>query len=194
MPAIQSSGLARYATRSLHGRSDDQDPPGNTCLRLVRIYNILGHKGAKNDEKTGNRGCKGKKAAVYSLGAVQLLETDIAHIDCGVDGWCRYRLNAFDVLARRWLRCHSRRRPGRHGRPFGDEAVAGLSPEQVNGMRVRYDNGVQYKGGEFRAAANVLGLAVECIGADPPPAERLHRAVPQHAQARLRPAVRLEIF
>ena len=55
------------------------------------------------------------------------------------------------------------------------EAVAGLPPEQVKGMRVRCNNGSQYKSGEFRAAMNVLGLVVEYIRAgtlSPPPRQQ----------------------
>ena len=62
----------------------------------------FGHKRAKNDEKTGDQGIKGKKPQFAPLAPYQLLEADITYIHCGIDGWC-YCFNVVDVFSRKWF-------------------------------------------------------------------------------------------
>lgn len=74
----------------------------------------------------------------------------------------------------------------------GDRGRRRATAQTGQGLARALRQGAQYKGGEFRAAIKALGPAVECIWAGtPPPAEQPHRVVRQHAEARLRPAVRL---
>ena len=78
-------------------------------------------------------------------------------------------LNVFDVFTRRRLGyAFSPSARSASAVRSVTEAVAGLPPEQVKGMRIRCSNGVRCKGGEFRAAMKVLGLAVEYIWVSTP--------------------------
>ena len=163
-----SSERPTYGTRMLaHTASYEMGRPVNR-KKVVRICNILGIKGPKMTKNQAIRAAKAKKPQFAPLAPYQLLETDITYINCGVDGWC-YCFNVFDVFTRRWLGyVFSPSARSASAVQSVTEAVAGLPPEQVKDMRVRCDNGAQYKSGEFRAAMKVLGLAVEYIWVSTP--------------------------
>ena len=157
-----------YGTRMLaHTAAHEMGRPVNR-KKVVRICNILDIKGPKMTKKQAIRAAKSKKVQFVPSAPYQLLEADITYIDCGVDGW-GYCFNVFDVFTRRWLDyVFSPSAMSSSAVQSVTEAVAGLPPEQVKGMRVRCDNGTQYKSREFRTAMKVLGLAVEHIWVSTP--------------------------
>ena len=167
-----SSERPTYGTRMLaHTAAYEMGRPVNR-KKAGRICKILDIKGPKQT-KTGNQGVKSQKSKVKSLQFVpsapyRLSEADITYIHCGVDGWC-YCFNVVDVFSRKWLSyvfAPSARSASAVQSVL--DAVEGLSPDQIRGIRVRCDNGSQYTSGEFRKAMSVLGIKVEHIWVSTP--------------------------
>ena len=163
-----SSERPTYGTRMLaHTAAYEMGRPVNR-KKVRRICKILGIKGPKQTKKQAIRASKAKKVQFVPSAPYQLFEADITYIHCGVDGW-RCCFNVVDVLGRKWLSyVFSPSARSASAVQSALDAVEGLSPDQIRGIRVRCDNGSQYTSGEFRKAMSVLGIKVEHIWVSTP--------------------------
>ena len=92
----------------------------------------------------------------------QLWEADMSYVDCGADGWC-YCFNVIDAFTRKWV-----------GYSFSPSATSDVAIDSIvyaaasqkpdcNTLRIRTDNGTQYKSHKTRKAIKILGIAQEFI-------------------------------
>ncbi len=163
-----SSERPTHGTRMLaHMAAYEMGRPVNR-KKVRRICKILGIKGPKQTKKQAIRASKAKRVQFVPSAPYQLFEADITYIHCGVDGWC-YCFNVVDVFSRKWLSyVFSPSARSASAVQSVLNAVEGLSPDQIRGIRVRCDNGSQYTSGEFRKAMSILGIKVEHIWVSTP--------------------------
>lgn len=92
----------------------------------------------------------------------QLWEADMSYVDCGSDGWC-YCFNVIDAFTRKWV-----------GYSFSPSAVSDVAIESIvcsvasekpdcSVLRIRTDNGTQYKSHATRKSIKLLGINQEFI-------------------------------
>jgi len=92
----------------------------------------------------------------------QLWEADMSYVDCGDDGWC-YCFNVIDVFTRKWV-----------GYSFSPRAVSDVAIQSIvysvasqkpdcSNLRIRTDNGTQYKSHATRNSIKILGIKQEFI-------------------------------
>lgn len=92
----------------------------------------------------------------------QLWEADMSYVDCGSDGWC-YCFNVIDAFTRKWV-----------GYSFSPSATSDIAIQSIvyavasnkpdcNSLRIRTDNGTQYKSHATRNSIKLLGIQHEFI-------------------------------
>jgi len=92
----------------------------------------------------------------------QLWEADMSYVDCGADGWC-YCFNVIDAFTRKWV-----------GYSFSPVATSDVAIQSIvysvasqkpdcNNLRIRTDNGTQYKSHSTRNSIKLLGIKQEFI-------------------------------
>jgi len=92
----------------------------------------------------------------------QLWEADMSYVDCGADGWC-YCFNVIDAFTRKWV-----------GYSFSPSATSDVAIDSIvyatasqkpdcSTLRIRTDNGTQYKSHSTRNAIKLLGIQQEFI-------------------------------
>ena len=86
----------------------------------------------------------------------------MSYVDCGSDGWC-YCFNVVDAFTRKWV-----------GYSFSSSATSDVAISSIvyavasnkpdcSSLRIRTDNGTQYKSNATRKAIKLLGIQQEFI-------------------------------
>jgi len=92
----------------------------------------------------------------------QLWEADMSYVDCGADGWC-YCFNVIDAFTRKWVvYSFSPRATSDIAIDSIVYATASQKPD-VSHLRIRTDNGTQYKSNATRKSIKLLGIHQEFI-------------------------------
>jgi transposase InsO family protein len=153
-------GRPSYGTRRIAAQlSRELDLPINR-KRVQRIFRMLGYT---EPAKIKSEIIRARDKVPKASRPYELWQTDLTYVPCGIDGW-GYMFNVFDVFSREWA-----------GKRFdltavSDNAIASVQNAlashrevDVGSLKLRADNGPQYKSNRFRDSMNALGLRLEHI-------------------------------
>lgn len=95
-------------------------------------------------------------------GPGQLWEADMTYVWCGIDGWC-YLFNVIDVFTRQWVGYSFDTTASKESAIQSVLNSVASSKADTNSLRLRVDNGSQYRSRLFMDSMKALGIQVEFI-------------------------------
>ena len=158
---VQKIGHQRptYGTRRMAAATSRELQRRVNRKQIRRIFKILGWIEPRKSKKDI---IKVSRKLFHPAAPNQLWEADMSYVDCGSDGWC-YCFNVVDAFTRKWV-----------GYPFSPRATSDVAissivyatasqkPDCTN-LRIRTDNGTQYKSNATRKSIKLLGINQEFI-------------------------------
>jgi len=150
-PTYETRRMAVQASREL-----------NKAINRKQIRRIFHRLARIEPSKTKKDIIKVSRKLFHPTVPNQLWEADISYVDCGADGWC-YCFNVVDAFTRKWV-----------GYSFSPSATSDVAIQSIvyavasnkpdcSTLRVRTDNGTQYKSHATRNSIKLLGIQQEFI-------------------------------
>lgn len=102
------------------------------------------------------------KKPVPPSGPDQLWEADMTYVWCGIDGWC-YLFNVIDVFTRQWVGYSFDTTASKESAIQSVLNSIASSKADTDRLRLRVDNGSQYRSKRFTDSMKALGIRVEFI-------------------------------
>lgn len=102
------------------------------------------------------------KKPVLPSGPGQLWEADMTYVWCGIDGWC-YLFNVIDVFTRQWVGYSFDTTASKESAIQSIVNSIATSKTDTGRLRLRVDNGSQYRSKRFTDSMKALGVQVEFI-------------------------------
>jgi len=157
---VQKIGSTRptYGTRRMAAASREL----KTAVNRKQIRRIFHRLAWIEPSKTKKQIIKVSRKLFKPTAPSQLWEADMSYVDCGDDGWC-YCFNVIDAFTRKWV-----------GYSFSPRAVSDVAIQSIvysvasqkpdcSNLRIRTDNGTQYKSHATRNSIKLLRIQQEFI-------------------------------
>ncbi len=158
---VQKIGSARptYGTRRMAAAVSRELKTAVNRKQVRRIFHRLAWI---EPSKSKKQIIKVSRKLFHPTAPNQLWEADMSYVDCGADGWC-YCFNVIDAFTRKWV-----------GYSFSPRAISDVAIQSIvysvasqkpdcSNLRIRTDNGTQYKSHATRNAIKILGIQQEFI-------------------------------
>ncbi len=158
---VQKIGSARptYGTRRMAAAASREL---KTVVNRKQIRRIFHRLAWIEPSKTKKEIIKVSRKLFKPTAPNQLWEADMSYVDCGDDGWC-YCFNVIDAFTRKWV-----------GYSFSPRAISDVAIQSIvysvasqkpdcNNLRIRTDNGTQYKSHATRNSIKLFRIQQEFI-------------------------------